>query len=87
MTDTVTVTLATPITHGGKTYQELTFREATTGDIAAADAVTGEFGKSLAVLACMADVPIQVMKAIPVREFGKLTDQVSSLMGESPAAA
>ena len=82
MSDTITITLKNPIEHDGKQFQTLTFREATTGDACNADLVQGDFQKMLAVLAGMAGVPLQVMRAIPMREFNEIVKQVTPLMGE-----
>ena len=87
MTDTVTFTLKKPVTVGEKTYSELTFKEATAGDMALGDAVSGEFTKTLAILAGMAGVPLQVMKAIKASDIGPLTAAVAPLLGESGTAA
>lgn len=78
-----TITLTKPITHNSTTITELTFREATTGDFAAADAVTGEFTKTLAILAGMSGQTLPMMKAIPMKEFTRIVGEVAALMGES----
>lgn len=82
----VTVPLSKPIEHDGKTIVSLTFREATVGDMCAADLVQGDFQKMVAVLAGMANVSMPVMKMLPSRDFTRITEAVSHLMGESQAA-
>ena len=79
---TVTYTLRAPIEHKGTTYQTLTFREATTGDMVIADKFDGPNGKLMAVLASMADVPLPAFHKIPQRDFNKLVLAVADLMGE-----
>ncbi|GAA4182773.1 phage tail assembly protein [Shinella granuli] len=79
---TVTYTLRTPIEHNGTTYQTLTFREATTGDLIVADKFDGPNGKLIATFASMADVPIQVFKQVPMRDFNRIAVAVADLMGE-----
>lgn len=87
MTDTITVKLSKLISFNGETFAELTFREATAGDARRAEEVTGEFSRSLAILAGMAGVSLEVMDKIPLRELNRIIEQVVPLMGESPAAA
>ena len=84
---TVTVKLTTPINDAGKTYTELTFREAKVGDLVAADHVQGEFAKILATLAGMAGVSLPAMKEMSMADFKRVSEEVAGLMGESPAAA
>ena len=82
MTDTVTVTLSKPIEHKGNTYSDLTFREATAGDLAIADAVTGEMSKTLAILASMAGVELAIIKNVRARDLSPMIEKVAPLMGE-----
>ena len=84
---TVTVKLNTPIVDAGKTYTELTFREAKVGDLVAADHVQGEFAKIIATLAGMAGVSLPAMKDLSMADFKRVSEEVAGLMGESPAAA
>lgn len=86
MSEPVTVPLSKPIEHDGKTHASLTFREATVGDMCAADLVQGDFHKMVAVLAGMADVSMPMMKLLPARDFTRITEAVGHLMGESSAA-
>ncbi|WP_432344813.1 phage tail assembly protein [Shinella yambaruensis] len=85
--ETVTFALSKPVEHGGTTYTTLTLREALAGDLAAADAVTGDMNKSFAIIASLAEVPIQVIKKIRARDLGPLMAQVAPLLGEPAAAA
>ena len=88
MADPITVTLSKPIQHDGQIYETLTFREATAGDFADAEAVEGEFNKTLSILAGMAETPLAVLRKVPMREMGKIGEDVAILMGESaPSAA
>ena len=75
-----TITLKHPIGD----ISSFTFRRANTGDFAAADAVTGEFSKTLAVLAGMADTTLPTMKKIDIEDFTAIVDQVGDLMGNAP---
>ena len=87
MTDTITYTLKKPVTVDSKTYSEFTFREATAGDMAAGDHFDGAFTKTLAILAGMAGVPLNAMKAVKASDIGPLTEAVAPLLGESGTAA
>ena len=58
----VNYSLKTPIEFSGKTYTDLTFREPKTGDMMVLDKFTGEMSKMVALIATIADVPIQVIK-------------------------
>ncbi|EYR81862.1 phage tail assembly protein [Shinella sp. DD12] len=83
---TVTYTLRTPVEHAGTTYQELTFREATTGDMIVADKFDGPNGKLIATFAAMSDVPLPAFKKVSMRDFNKIVLAVADLMGEDEAA-
>jgi hypothetical protein len=85
MTDTNTVTLSKPIEHDGKTVASLTFREATAGDACAAELVQGDFQRTLALLASMAEISLPLAKKIPLRDVQVITGKVAHLMGEVPA--
>jgi hypothetical protein len=85
--NTITIKLSDPITHAGTEYKELSLRAAKTGDFAAADAVTGEFSKTLAVVAGMAGIPYPAAKEISMRDFTALIEQAAPLMGNGNSAA
>lgn len=80
-TDTITVTLKKPITHNGATHTTLTFRELELGDMIMGDKVEGEVGKTAAILASMADVPLPAFKRLSASDFKAVMDQVGPLMG------
>jgi hypothetical protein len=85
--DTVTVTLASPIEHNGKTYSELTFRKAKLGDMIAADAVGGVLGKTAAALASIAGIPYPAFKELSMRDMNAVLEKVGHLLGNAPAPA
>lgn len=84
--DTVTVPLSKPIKHKEKTYTELTFREATAGDLAVADVANGNMSRTLVILACMADVELPIVKLIRARDLAVVMEKVAPLMGEPSGA-
>ena len=79
------VDLSKPIEHDGKTYTRFTFREPVTGDYAASDLVSGEFNKTLAVLALMAGSSLPVFQKIPMREFKKISAATQGFLSELAA--
>lgn len=79
--DPVTVTLASPIEHDGKTFATLTFREAELGDLCAGDHFDGQLQKTAALLAGMAQVSLPVIKRLKARDLATITDKVGHLMG------
>lgn len=80
--ETVTVVLSRPVTHGDKTVASLTFKEATAGDACAAEICTGDFQRTLALIASMANVPLPLMKEVSLRDINAITSKVAHLMGE-----
>lgn len=84
---TITVTLAEPVEHDGKTYASLTLRKMKAKDLVAGDLVTGDTRKTFAIFASMAGVPIQVIEELDVDDFEKLGREAAPLMGKSAKAA
>lgn len=78
-------TLSAPVEHNGTTYAELTFREAETGDLMAADKFDGQTSKIVAILASMSEVPLPAFRKIKARDLTKIMAETASLMGESEA--
>lgn len=78
--------LSSPVTHNNVTYSELTFREAETGDLMAADKFEGQTSKIVAILASMADVPLPAFRKIKARDLTRIMAETSSLMGEPEPA-
>ncbi|MBD8556914.1 phage tail assembly protein [Rhizobium sp. CFBP 8762] len=85
--DSITVKLSKPIEHADKQYDELTFEEATAGDLAVVDSVSGETTRMLAILASMSGVPLQVIKKIKARDLTRIIKEVEPLMGEQEPPA
>jgi phage FluMu protein gp41 len=79
-------TLSSPVTHGEITYTELTFREAETGDLMAADKFEGQTSKIVAILASMSEVPLPAFRKIKARDLTKIMAATAELMGESEPA-
>lgn len=80
-------TLSAPVEFNDKTYSELTFREALTADLMAADRFDGLTSKTAAILASMAEVPIQVFQKIKAKDFTKIMAETAYLMGEPETPA
>ena len=83
--DPKTVTLSTPVEHSGNTYSVLTFREATAGDLAAADLVNGNMNQTLAILASISETPLPAFKKIKARDLKRIMAEVGDLMGNDSA--
>lgn len=79
-------TLSSPVEHAGTTYSELTFREAETGDLMAADKFEGQTSKIVAILASMAEVPLPAFRKIKARDLTKIMSATATLMGEQEPA-
>lgn len=78
---TKTVTLSAPVEHNGVTYSELTFREATVGDMMAAAMFKDDTSQTMAVLASISEVPLPAFKKIKVRDITRIMAEVSDLLG------
>jgi len=76
-------TLSAPVEHNGTTYSDLTFREAETGDLMAADKFEGQTSKIVAILASMSEVPLPAFRKIKARDLTKIMSATAHLMGES----
>ena len=86
---TVTVKLSTPVTAGGRMIREITFREPTVDDMLTAEAAGGgELRSTVAMLASMAGVELNVMKALTRKDFQRIGKATAPLLddgeGEPP---
>jgi phage FluMu protein gp41 len=79
--DTVTVKLSKPIKKGDQTVTELTFREATIGDIMLADVLKGDIAKTMAPLAAMSGLTLPEFKEVSARDLSSILVATKSLMG------
>ena len=85
-----TIKLATPIEHGGKRHDALTFRKPKAKDMVVAETVSknmGQFGQTLAMLASMADVTFQAMQELEIDDVNTIVDQLGDWLGNSQAPA
>lgn len=82
-----TYTLKTPVIFGEKTFGSLTFRKMKARDLAAADLVSGNVKKGFAMLASMADVPIQVVLELDVDDLEGAQEVAAPFMGKLITAA
>lgn len=73
--------LKSPVTHGEKTYETLTFREAEAGDFMLGDSFPGEMSRNIAMLASMSDMPLAAFKKIKARDLSKILDGTKALLG------
>lgn len=85
MTATVTVAFSKPIEHNGKTYSEAVFaREASVGDLIAADSQSGEFAKMAAAFASIAEIPFPAFKKITATDMQEIVRLAGHLVGNGP---
>ena len=82
-----TVELKYPVSVDGKTYNSLTFRRPTVGDIAAQDLVTGETKKSAATLASIAGVPLQVILGLDILDYKRVAEETADFLSDLQATA
>lgn len=74
-------TLSTPVEHNGKEYSELTFREATVGDLMVAGGFKDEMSQSIAILASISEVPLPAFRKIKARDLTKIMAATADLVG------
>jgi hypothetical protein len=81
------ITLTKPVEHDGKTVTELTFKAATTGDAMAADVVSGDFSKTVAILAGMCEQSLPFMRKVALADTNRIASEVATagLLGELSA--
>lgn len=77
----VVVTLKKPVIHGETTYTELSFREATVGDMMAADHFTAEFSRLMAVLASISGMSLPAFKEIGAPDLKVIMAKTKHLVG------
>jgi hypothetical protein len=78
------VTLSSPIEVKGQPVSVLTFREATAGDLATADAVPGNMNQTLAILAAISEIPLPAFRKIKARDLKRIIAEVGDLLGNDP---
>jgi len=84
MSKTITVKLRTPVEAGGQRIDKLVLREPTVGDMLTAEAVGGgELRQSVALLASMAGVEMEVMQRITRADFTRITEAAAPLLEDS----
>ncbi len=85
---TRTIKLATPVEFGGKTYAELTFRKPKTRDMVTSEMAAknmGPQGQVVAMLACMADVPLPAMQETELEDLNNIISEMADFLGNAPA--
>lgn len=76
-----TVTLSKPVEHNGKTYSELTFREAEVGDLMVGGMFKDHLSQTVAVLASISDTPLPAFKKIKAKDLAAIMAATAELMG------
>ncbi len=78
--------LATPVSHEGATYNELTLRRMKAGDSLVAEEHQSQAKAGMALFAAMAGVPVEVIMELDMDDFMDLTEKAAPLMGKSGLA-
>lgn len=76
-----TVKLSKPITAGDKTVSELTFREATVGDLVLGSTFKSELAQTVAILAAISDTPLPVFHQVSARDLNKIMSETAEYLG------
>lgn len=84
--DTVKVTLTKPVTFGegdnAVVYKELTFREATIGDMIQAETISkGDVGRVAALLAVVSGTPFPAIQKIKLSDMNVIISKAGHLVG------
>lgn len=82
---TKTVKLSAPIEVNGQQVSELTFREATVGDLMAGSNFKDEMSQTIAVLASISGVSVPTFKQIKARDLKRISSEVGDLLGNEAA--
>ena len=76
-----TITLSKPVEHNGKTYSELTFREAEVGDLMVGGMFKDQLSQTIAILASISDTPLPAFKKIKARDLNAIMTATAELLG------
>lgn len=79
----VKVRLQHPVTYLQQTYEEVTLRRPTAGDLKVMDSVKGDIAKQIATTARMAGEPVGLMEAMDAADFVRVGEVFASMMGKS----
>lgn len=82
---TATLKLLLPVTVGGVTYSELTFRRMKVKDTLVAENEKDETKSGIMLFARLADVPVAVMEELDMEDFVEVGATVAPLMGKRAA--
>lgn len=78
----VTVKLKHPFEVEGRVFTSFSFRPAEAGDAMDAEAIEGEFSKTVAILAAMSGTPLETFRRLPLYELNRIVVEVAPLLGE-----
>lgn len=78
------ITLRTPIRDGDKIITELTFTEPSVGDLMTLDEYPGDMAKSIATIAVMTGLPMDVCKHIRASDMLRIAPLIEKVMGKIP---
>lgn len=91
-TNEKTVTLSSPVTLNGETFEKLTFREPEVGDLIRAEQAVmgmegGEQTMIAATLAAMCGMPFDAFRKIKVRDLKRIMAETRDFLGNGDLAS
>lgn len=84
------ITLTTPVAFNGKTYTALTLRKAKVRDLEAAEMARkagGDFSSMVALVASLADVPVDVVREMDADDLTKVSEALPGFLPSSTPPA
>lgn len=80
------IKLSKPISHDGKTWDEVTVRPATLGDMLAADLVQGEQTKQAAIYASICGIPLPAFRQLAAPDYVTIATAADAMAGNPTSA-
>lgn len=74
-----TVTLMKPIEHGTQTYEVVSLREATAGDLIRSDKAKGDAERGCILISVITGLPMTVVKKLKARDLERLMEEIDYL--------
>jgi hypothetical protein len=79
-----TIKLSAPISHDGKTWDQITLREVELGDMIAAESTGGgQMAQIAAILASISEIPIQAIRKMKATDMNRILDEAGDLLGNA----
>lgn len=75
-----TCELKAPVEHAGATYNRVTLRRVTVGDLAAQERVEGDLAKVITMIARLSGLPEEIIEKIDMADFNVLSTLMADIM-------